>query len=293
MRCSNGYTFRKEGYTKIIEYDLSAKMKKANEALGLKRCNVLPSLSRERTATRVGRDDATSGSDSDTEDPGPEADDPMVSDEVGGQSKQKEHRLPRTADGRVKSARGRNERIMAPEECRAHLRLLFANETTLCSLIFGRHGPLSPVVDGLSVASADMFFMDVVPVSPTRFRPPAKMGETLFENPHNELLTKMLATSYRLRDLNAELRAASAKTDKTDDDSRRKLLGTLLETLVQLQVDVNSFIDSAKNTTRLRNGKLPPPGIKQVLEKKEGLFRMHMMVRIPFYHNACLMPISG
>lgn len=279
MRCRNGYTFRKEGHTKIIEYDLSAKMKRANEAMGLKRRNILPLLSRERAATRVGRDDAASGSDSDTEVPEPEADDLMVSDE-GGQSEQEENRLPRTADGRVKSARGRNERIMAPEECRAHLRLLFANEATLCSLIFGRHGPLSPVVDGLSIASADMFFMDVVPVSPTRFRPPAKMGETLFENTHNELLTKMLNTSYRLRDLNVELRTASAKTDKNDDDSRRKLLGTLLETLVQLQVDVNSFIDSAKNTTRSRNGKLPPPGIKQVLEKKEGLFRMHMMVRI-------------
>jgi DNA-directed RNA polymerase beta' subunit len=278
MRCSNGYTFRKEGHTKIIEYDLSAKMKKANEALGLKRRNILASLSRERTATRAGRDDAAGGSDSDTEDPEPEADDPMISD--GGQSEKEEDPIARAVDGRVKGARGRNERIMAPEECRAHLRLLFANEATLCSLIFGRHGPLSPVVDGLSVASADMFFMDVVPVSPTRFRPPAKMGETLFENPHNELLTKMLATSYRLRDLNAELRAASAKTDKTHGDSRRKLLGTLLETLIQLQVDVNSFIDSAKNTARLRNGKLPPPGIKQVLEKKEGLFRMHMMVRI-------------
>jgi DNA-directed RNA polymerase beta' subunit len=227
----------------------------------------------------VGRDDAASGSDSDTEVPEPEADD-LITDEIEGQSEHEEDRLPRAADGRVKSARGRNERIMAPEECRAHLRLLFANEATLCSLIFGRHGPLSPVVDGLSIASADMFFMEVVPVSPTRFRPPAKMGETLFENPHNELLTKMLATSYRLRDLNVELRAASAKTDKTDDSSRRKLLGTLLETLVQLQVDVNSFIDSAKNTARSRNGKLPPPGIKQVLEKKEGLFRMHMMVRI-------------
>ena len=280
MRCSNGYTFRKEGHTKIIEYDLSAKMKKANEALGLKRRNILPLLSRERTATRVGRDDAASDSDSDTEVPEPDADDLMISDEFGGQPEEEEARLPRAADGRVKSARGRNERIMAPEECRAHLRLLFANEATLCSLIFGRHGPLSPLVDGLSIASADMFFMDVVPVSPTRFRPPAKMGETLFENPHNELLTKMLTTSYRLRDLNVELRAASAKTDKPDDNFRRKLLGTLLETLVQLQVDVNSFIDSAKNTTRLRNGKLPPPGIKQVLEKKEGLFRMHMMVRI-------------
>ena len=249
---------------------MSAKTKLSNEALGLRRRDVLLSLSRERTATRAGRDDVA-GDDEDTEMSEPEAGDPTFSDDGGGQGQE-------AANARVKSSRGRNERVMAPEECRAHLRLLFSNEATLCSLIFGRHGPLSPIVDGLSPASADVFFMDVVPVSPTRFRPPAKMGETLFENPHNELLTKILTTSYRLRDLNAELRAASAKTSATDDDARRKLLGTLLETLIQLQVDVNSFIDSGKNTARIRNGKLPPPGIKQVLEKKEGLFRMHMMV---------------
>jgi len=106
------------------------------------------------------------------------------------------------------------------------------------------------------------------------------MGETLLENPHNTLLTKVLATSYRLRDLNAELRVISLKSSSYNDDTRKKLLGTLLETLVQLQVDVNSFVDSGKNPVKLRNGKLPPPGIKQVLEKKEGLFRMHMMVCI-------------
>jgi len=239
-------------------------------------------VSRERTATRAAQGEATGG-DSDAEVSGPEEGEPTFSEEDGGQPQQEQGHLSRAANGRVnvKTSRSRDERVMAPEECRAHLRLLFAKEATLCSLIFGRHGPLSPVVDGLSVASADMFFMDVVPVSPTRFRPPAKMGETLFENPHNELLTKMLNTSYRLRDLNAELRAASTKTSTSDDDARRKLLGTLVEALIQLQTDVNSFIDSGKNTTRLRNGRLPPPGIKQVLEKKEGLFRMHMMVGIP------------
>jgi DNA-directed RNA polymerase beta' subunit len=186
---------------------------------------------------------------------------------------------PRAANGAVKTSRGRNERIMAPEECRAHLRLLFKTEEELCSLIFGRHGPLSPVnARGLSVASADMFFMEVLSVPPTRFRPPARMGETLFEHAQNELLTRLLNTSYRLRDLNADLRAASAKSEEYDDEARRKLLGQLLEALVQLQVDVNSFIDSSKNPQPVRQGKLPPAGIKQGLEKKEGLFRKNMMV---------------
>ena len=252
-------------------------MKKANEALGVRRRDVLISLSRERVAKQ--NDGDADGSDSDSGGPESEGGDPTFSDEES-RSQQEQENLDGATNGRIKKSRARSERVMVPEECRAHLRLLFANERTLCSLIFGRHGPLSPTTDGLSVASADMFFMDVVPVSPTRFRPPAKMGETLLENPHNSLLTKVLTTSYRLRDLNAELRAVSVKSSSYNDDTRRKLLGTLLETLVQLQIDVNSFIDSGKNPVKLRNGKLPPPGIKQVLEKKEGLFRMHMMVRI-------------
>jgi DNA-directed RNA polymerase I subunit RPA1 len=123
-----------------------------------------------------------------------------------------------------------------------------------------------------------MFFMDVIPVTPTRFRPAAAMNGTLFEHPHNELLAKVLNTSYRLRDLNVDLRAASQKTPGFDDVSRRKLMAALLEQLIQLQNDVNSFMDSNKNPAPMRQGKLPPPGVKQGLEKKEGLFRRNMMV---------------
>lgn len=187
--------------------------------------------------------------------------------------------LPKTASGKVKTLRGRNERIMPPEECRAHLRRLFENCPVICSLLFGRHGPFAPLSrHGLSLASPDMFFMDVLLVPPTRFRPPSKMGETLFENPQNELLARVINTSYRLRDLNVDLAAASVKTSVADEALRRRLLGSLLEALIQLQVDVNSFLDSNKNPQPLRQGKLPPPGIKQGLEKKEGLFRKHMMV---------------
>jgi len=194
---------------------------------------------------------------------------------------------PRAANGKVKTTRGRNERVMAPEECRAHLRLLFRNCPEICSLIFGRHGPFSHMnAAGLSLASADMFFMEVIPVPPTRFRPPATMGETLFEHPQNEMLAKVLNTSYKLRDLNADLQTAAAKGSSVDDGTRRRLLSALLEALVQLQVDVNSFIDSNKNPAPVRNGKLPPAGVKQGLEKKEGLFRKHMMVRHNFLLGA-------
>jgi DNA-directed RNA polymerase beta' subunit len=189
------------------------------------------------------------------------------------------HQMPKSASGKAKTARGRNERVMPPEECRQHLRRLFDNERHMCALIFGRHGPFASVdKKGYSTAKADMFFMDVVLVPPTRFRPAAKMGEMLFEHQQNELLGKILQTSYRLRDINDDIDAASQKGSDVTPDGRLRLVTTFLDTLITLQNDVNSFVDSSKNPAPVRQGKLPPSGVKQLLEKKEGLFRKNMMV---------------
>jgi DNA-directed RNA polymerase, beta'' subunit/160 kD subunit len=266
------YTFRKEGHTKIIEYDLSRKQKMQQPK---KRPDV---LIQEKAASfsLLQSEDPDRGANSDIDMSEPESSD---EEEEEMNAVVPQVLQPKAANGREKGARGRNERVVAPEECRAHLRRLFHKEEVTCSLLYGRHGPfaaLSP--EGLSFASADMFFMEVIPVAPTRFRPPAKMNETLFEHPQNELLAKGLNTSYRLRDLNIELRSASQKAPDFEEATRKKLLGFLLDNLVQLQIDVNSFMDSSKNPAPVRQGKLPPAGVKQGLEKKEGLFRKHMMV---------------
>ncbi len=110
-----------------------------------------------------------------------------------------------------------------------------------------------------------------------------------FENSQNELLTNVIKTTFVIRDQITELARLSAKKDfpelgpaasesdyraaeaqliKGREDTRRKVLNSMM----QLQVDVNSFIDAGKNPMPLRQGQLPPPGVKQGLEKKEGLF---------------------
>ncbi|KAF5387629.1 hypothetical protein D9615_000576 [Tricholomella constricta] len=278
--CSSpAYTFRKEGHIKVIEYDLSVKQK---NQLRRRRPDVLLAEKAGAFSTHISQ---TAHKDLDIEMDEPEGsedegegDDLMEDDDEESDQESKAPQLPRAANGKVKTARGRNERVVAAEECRAHLRRLFRNEAVLCALIYGRHGPFAPLsIDELSFASADMFFMDVIPVAPTRFRPPAKMNEVLFEHPQNELLAKVLNTSYRLRDLNVELRAASLKTPDFDQSIQHKLMAALLERLIQLQIDVNSFMDSSKNPAPVRQGKLPPAGVKQGLEKKEGLFRKNMM----------------
>jgi DNA-directed RNA polymerase I subunit RPA1 len=192
----------------------------------------------------------------------------------------------RTASGQLKGPRGRNERVMAAAEVRGHLRRLFTNETELCSLLFGRHG--SPTsIKGQTIAPtllADMFFMDVIPVPPTRFRPASKMNDELFENAQNSLLSTVISTSQRIQLLNQRM-VDFAKAEKGEivmDEiikvEGQRAFAQLLEALIKLQHDVNSFMDSSKNPTIMRQGKLPPPGVKQLLEKKEGLFRKHMMV---------------
>ena len=275
---SVGYTYRKEGHIKVIEYDLSVKQKaqltrKRPDVLLAEKVGAYSLLGLQATDAGVEMDSMEVEEESEEE-----GEEELEGDDVMSDA-ERESALPRAANGRVKTSRGRNERVVAPEECRAHLRRLFHNERIMCALIFGRHGPFAPLSqDQLSYASADMFFLEVLPVSPTRFRPPAKMGDILFEHPQNELLARVLQTSYRMRDLNISLREASQKRPEFDAATRKTILTALLDRLVQLQIDVNSFMDSSKNPQIVRQGKLPPAGVKQGLEKKEGLFRKHMMV---------------
>ncbi|KAJ3907543.1 RNA polymerase I largest subunit [Lentinula edodes] len=292
-KCRNcktpAFTFRKEGHTKVIEYDLSEKqkrsvLKKRPDVLTLDKGPINTTKPQNNIASYMDNEDAEMSDAPDSEGEGDSLDEEDEEDENEDavnedQPKDSDGKpLPRAANGKIKTKRGRNERVVAPEECRAHLRRLFRNERVICALLYGKHGCYAKLTsEELSEASADMFFLDVITVAPTRFRPPAKMNEVLFEHPQNDLLARVLNTSYRLRDFNDDLRAASQKGADYDEKKRQKVMEQLLATLIQLQVDVNSFMDSSKNPQVVRQGKLPPAGVKQGLEKKEGLFRKHMM----------------
>ncbi|CAE6465127.1 unnamed protein product, partial [Rhizoctonia solani] len=280
-----GYTYRKDGHTRIVEYDLSRKHKALMEVLGKVRPNVLLLERRApQSSSNYTSQYTTSTPDKDGDVEMEDADEPEPPGESTFEDASRDtSELPRAASGTVKTIRGRNERVVPPEEARAHLRRLFAREPKLTTLIYGRHGPFASQA---RAANADMFFLEVLPVPPTRFRPPARMGDSVFEHPQNEMLTKVLVTAYRLRDLEAALREASKKPtegnkadelEAAEEGNRQKLFGQLLEALIQLQIDVNSFMDSSKNPAPVRQGKLPTAGVKQGLEKKEGLFRKHMM----------------
>ncbi|KAH3675120.1 hypothetical protein WICMUC_002776 [Wickerhamomyces mucosus] len=153
-------------------------------------------------------------------------------------------------------------------EVRNILRAVFRKERNVLNYLFHSR-PLST-----EKISADIFFLQALVVPPTRFRLPSKLGDEVHENSQNELLSKVLNTSLLIRDLNDQI--SNVDKDKLTIDERKITFNRLMNAFVTIQNDVNAFIDSTKNQNA-NAARTAAPGIKQALEKKEGLFRKHMM----------------
>ncbi|KAI9278023.1 hypothetical protein BY458DRAFT_452613 [Sporodiniella umbellata] len=166
------------------------------------------------------------------------------------------------------------QRFMTPYEVLKEVQLLFENEGDMTTLLFGARDPRVPGF--VKKATYHMFFIEVLAVSPTRFRPPSVMGDKTFESPQNELLSGILKGSHAVRDFSEELQEVS-KQEPVDKRRLEVTRNRFVDSIVNLQHAVNSFIDSTKNPAQVAQGKTLPPGIRQALEKKEGLFRKHMM----------------
>ncbi|KDN53106.1 beta and beta-prime subunits of DNA dependent RNA-polymerase [Tilletiaria anomala UBC 951] len=339
-----GPTLRKDGFIKIVERDLSDRDKAMHEALGIRRPNVFALTAKYTTAGQSHPDGTSEGRNAPNDgearidiDEQYEVDDAMsVDTDVPSTTKSLKEK---TKDARKKSAKASSAtRVMPPDECRANLRLLFEREADICGLIFGRRGPFelgyippegynptngsfginqrpgegsgssaSGAVAKRNGASADSFFMDVIAVPPTRFRPASVLGDQTFENSQNELLTKVINTSSQVRDLNSALQRYSSKSaveetapgassqsianaEQALAQMRLQAFESLLGSMIQLQVDVNSFIDSNKNPNQAA-ARAVPPGVKQGMEKKDGLFRKNMMgKRVNFAARSVISP---
>ena len=151
-------------------------------------------------------------------------------------------------------------------EARAQLRLLWKNDGESCEALLGAVACRPRINDG---KGANKFFLEVLGVPPPRFRPAQTVGGVLAEHPQNVVLGKVLLLSQQIRGLSGEGSAAK-----------------LLDLWLRLQGEITNYIDSAKSTNRDQ-----PPGIKQLLEKKEGLFRKHMMgKRVDFCCRSVISP---
>ncbi|KAL1914900.1 uncharacterized protein VTP21DRAFT_7816 [Calcarisporiella thermophila] len=261
-KCENckapAYALRKDGFVKIFQLPLNKKQRLYVEALGMKERNVL--LTNSKLSSRRNNEDIM---DIDEEIEG-SADDNEETVEVA----HKENSIDIDEDVTESS------KYLTSMHVKGHLKLLFENENQMTTLMFGARSPVGKSKPKL--ASADAFFLEILPVSPTRFRPPSVMNDKMFENPQNELLSKILSLCEEIRNTNSLLSKRSESNGEEKQVDEGVVYKSLIDAFIRLQQEVNGYIDSSKNTTTPR-GRNPPTGIRQVLEKKEGLFRKHMM----------------
>jgi DNA-directed RNA polymerase I subunit RPA1 len=148
---------------------------------------------------------------------------------------------------------------LSPLDIRSHLMQLFQLEGQLLSMLIS----LSKGAVG-----ADMFFLEVIPVPPPKFRPSNFASGLRYDNPQTTNLNLVLKSSQELHQLLKE--ESQEKEEPVDRKTHIQQVHSAWQTL---QFSVSSFIDSdifKFSTNR-------PSGVRQILEKKDGLFRKHLM----------------
>ncbi|TPX35899.1 DNA-directed RNA polymerase [Synchytrium microbalum] len=314
--CTNcrgvAHKYRAEGNRKVFEKRLSSKVAMAMDARGLTLQNVFAAA--VSPIKRAGTDDASNdgrssprrgwsrASSVDSE--GSVERLPNIQQALGGMSRndmeagfhdiqQEEERSARLAEAEDQQAEfeqatakatavtpisltsSREARYVPPIEVRAHLNMLWDRERSVLDLLYGHREARH------RISSSDIFFYDILTVTPTKFRPASKMDDALFEHPQNTHLINILKANSLMGTINKnikQLREDGADANESVTARNKKmsdLMKRMVNAWISLQDGVNGLIDSSKVATY--RGKEAPAGVRQILEKKEGLFRKHMM----------------
>ena len=177
-----------------------------------------------------------------------------------------------------------NQKFLPCIDVLESIKKLFENDSGFLHLLFGnlKYNPLKSNNNNDShieiISSApNMFFLKNLIVPPNRFRP----ENSTLEN--GDFLHQQTSTYVKIINLNADIIQLSLKLDEKkieDPENNKNNRNTsnfedLITKWIQLQGTVNSLFDSSKSLSKAEQegGK----GIKQLLEKKQGILRMKMM----------------
>lgn len=255
-------TYRKDGYTKIFQRPVPQRIRKSHAAKRLKLKSALETennLDEDNDSDDYSTDEGTN---------------------TGGGGDDDKDKIVEA------------DKYLVPLEVEAQIRLVWKQNKDILDYIWGR---------ALSIDQREevwqMFFIKVVLVPPSRFRPAAKIGDQSSEHPQNIHLSKIIEASEKIKTLqHQQLRAKELSIMEEESIDKMSAEDAIVEinsegivtkvnvnttsklvTLwIDLQNSVNCFMDSAKDPNPLGSANAPS-GIRQLLERKEGLFRRHMM----------------
>ncbi|OHE92290.1 RNA polymerase Rpb1 [Colletotrichum orchidophilum] len=173
------------------------------------------------------------------------------------------------------------QRYLSAMEVRARLRELFDKEQDIMSLVYNS----KPITRKAAKVSADMFFIRTILVPPNKFRPEARTGDSQISEAQQNSLYKMIMRNC------GSIARIHQSVGGTDQYGRARDINDLHQIWTELQESVNSLIDKSKNPVQGAAAKRNEDGIKQKLEKKEGLFRKNMMgKRVNFAARSVISP---
>ncbi|XP_067838456.1 DNA-directed RNA polymerase I subunit RPA1 [Heptranchias perlo] len=182
--------------------------------------------------------------------------------------------------------------FLTPSTAKDHVLELWENDGFFLKYLF----PGLEIPGGTKTGwNLDMFFLDLVVVPPCRFRPINRLGDQMFTNGQTvnlQAVMKDVQVIHKLLALMAQeqvktvqpIQTEAMETPAEDKPASmdlaflasvpgQTLTDKLYSSWIHLQSHINIVFDS--DMDKLITDKYP--GIRQILEKKEGLFRKHMM----------------
>ena len=247
---------RQDSSNKIFQSPLSLTGKRANAAEGIQ---LLPAFSKKsskenKISSKISSNDNVASDDDDYEN-GYNSDE---SDDNQNDSNMNIDDGDDDDDDDETNEKSTKDNYMHASEVQAQVRRTWETNPELCNSVFAVQGP-------------DIFFVQAVPVPPNRFRPPMQLGGMIVEHIQNGYLNKILQVNENLRENFA-----------TKNEARAYMAW------IELQTQFNCLVDSSKDPSSNPN---PPIGIRQLLERKEGIFRKHMMgKRVNFACRSVISP---
>ncbi|KFP68973.1 DNA-directed RNA polymerase I subunit RPA1, partial [Cariama cristata] len=191
---------------------------------------------------------------------------------------------------------------LTPTTAKEYILALWKNEGFFLRYLFPGMDPHDS-----SGFSPDIFFLDLLVVPPSRYRPINRVGDRLFTNGQTVNLQAVMKDAKMIRKLLVfmakeqcqPIKVAEEIQTETEENNEpldhsvltmipgQTIADKLYNAWIRLQAHVNIVFDS--DMDKLMTEKYP--GIRQLLEKKEGLFRKHMMgKRVDFAARSVICP---
>ncbi|XP_066591152.1 DNA-directed RNA polymerase I subunit RPA1 [Prorops nasuta] len=164
--------------------------------------------------------------------------------------------------------------MIMPDQSKEYMRKIFLNEKDFMELII----PCLGMVD--IKHPTDVFFFEVIPVLPPIVRPVNFLNGQMVEHPQSQVYKSIMQDCLVLRNIIQAIQ--DGNTDQLPEEGRmvyEQIRGStsaekLHNTWQSLQANVDHLMDRELSKT---SESALCHGLKQVIEKKEGVIRMHMM----------------